>query len=234
MTTSSLEAAIRSNLQEVRARIAGAAADAGRRPDDVRLIAVSKTFSPAHVRAAAAAGQLDFGENRVQEALDKIGASADLPLHWHLVGHLQSNKARKAVGAFTCIHSVDSVDLLEKLDRAAADQGVRINALLQLNLAGEATKSGAAAPELDRLLEATEKCKAIAVTGLMTLPPFVDNPEDARPFFRQLRQLRDRHRSGSVPLGELSMGMSHDLEVAVQEGATMVRIGTAIFGPRHV
>ncbi|MBP1633498.1 MAG: pyridoxal phosphate enzyme, YggS family [Acidobacteria bacterium] len=231
----SLDTDLAARLAEVRGRIACAAASAGRDPSAVRLVAVSKTYPASHVRAAFAAGQRDFGENRVQEALGKIEETADLPLCWHLVGHLQSNKARRAASAFPVIHSVDSVGLLQALDRAAEDAGAAPQVLVQVDLAGEATKHGAPPEALGPLLEAAAACRAARLGGLMLMPPYFDDPEDARPFFRRLRELRDELReAGGLPdpAVELSMGMSHDLEVAVAEGATIVRVGTAIFGPR--
>jgi pyridoxal phosphate enzyme (YggS family) len=216
--------------------MARAARRAGRQPDDVRLIAVSKTCPIDDVRAAAAAGQLDFGENRVQEALQKIGAAPDLPVRWHLIGHLQSNKARKAAVPFACIHSVDRPDLLDALDRAAADAGAAPDILVQVDLAGEPTKHGAAVDAVRCLVERAAGCGAVRLAGLMLLPPWFDDPEDVRPYFRSLRELRDRLRADGVPaalLRELSMGMSHDFEVAIEEGATLVRVGTAIFGTRE-
>lgn len=214
--------------------MARAARLAGRDPAGVRLVAVSKTFSADHVRAAAAAGQLDFGENRVQEALPKAAALADLGLRWHLVGHLQTNKARKAL-VFHAVHSVDRLEVLERLDSAAAGEGRVIEALVQMDLAGEPTKHGAVPADVAFLFEAARQCRAVKVVGLMLLPPFFADPEEARPYFRQLRALRDNLAQSGVPaamLSELSMGMSHDFEVAIAEGATMVRIGTAIFGAR--
>ena len=224
-------------LAGVRARIAAAARSAGRDPASVRLIAVSKTFPIDAIREAYAAGQRDFGENRVQEALQKIEASADLEIRWHLLGHLQTNKARKAGPAFAMVQSVDSVELLEKLDQAAADAGANPELLIQVDLAGEATKFGTRPGEVPRLFEAAARCRAARVVGLMTLPPAADAPEDARPWFARLRGLRDEWLASGVPasmLHELSMGMSGDFDVAVQEGATIVRVGTAIFGSRHV
>ncbi|HVZ21374.1 MAG TPA: YggS family pyridoxal phosphate-dependent enzyme [Vicinamibacterales bacterium] len=228
---------IADRLAAVRARIDAAARSAGRDPSSVRLVAVSKTFPIDAVREAYAAGQREFGENRVQEALQKISGSADLPIRWHLIGHLQTNKARKAGPAFAVIQSVDSVELLEKLDAAAADAGKSPELLIQVDLAGEATKFGAPPSEVPRLFEAAAACRAAAVVGLMTLPPLAESPEDARPWFRRLRALREGWQAAGVPasmLRELSMGMSGDFEVAIQEGATIVRVGTAIFGSRHV
>ena len=223
-------------LSEVRARIDAAARGAGRDPSSVRLVAVSKTFPLDAVREAYAAGQREFGENRVQEALEKIGASADLDARWHLLGHLQTNKARKAAPAFAMIQSVDSVDLLRKLDAAAADSGHAPELLVQVDLAGEATKHGVPPADVPGILEEAGRCRAARVVGLMTLPPLPDTPEDARPWFRQLRELREAWLRAGVPAGllrEVSMGMSGDFEVAIQEGATIVRVGTAIFGHRE-
>jgi pyridoxal phosphate enzyme (YggS family) len=228
---------IADRLTGVRARIDAAARSAGRDPSSVRLIAVSKTFPIEAVRAAFEAGQHDFGENRVQEALQKIERSTDLTIRWHLLGHLQTNKARKAVRAFATIQSVDGVELLERLDRAAVEAECSPELLIQVDLAGEATKFGASPSEVPRLFEAAAACRAARVVGLMTLPPAPETPEDARPWFRRLRELRDQWQASGIPadmLRELSMGMSGDFEVAVQEGATMVRVGTSIFGSRHV
>jgi pyridoxal phosphate enzyme (YggS family) len=224
-------------LTEVRARIDAAARSAGREPSSVRLIAVSKTFPIESVREAYQAGQRDFGENRVQEALQKIEQSTDLSIRWHLIGHLQTNKARKAGPAFAMIQSVDTVELLERLDRAAEEAGNAPELLIQVDLGGEATKHGAPPAEVPRLFEAAAACRAARVVGLMTLPPVPDTPEDSRRWFTRLRDLRDGWLHAGVPapmLRELSMGMSGDFEVAVQEGATMVRVGTAIFGSRDV
>ncbi|MBI3265214.1 MAG: YggS family pyridoxal phosphate-dependent enzyme [Acidobacteria bacterium] len=221
-------------LTEVRRRLAAAADRAGRRPDDIRLIAVSKTFGLDSIRAAVDAGQVDFGENRVQEALQKMWGSSDLQIRWHLVGHLQTNKAKKATG-FAWIHSVDSLKLLEGLDRAALDAEGHPDILVQVDLAGEATKFGAPPQHAVDLVHAAARCRGVRLAGLMILPPFADNPEDARPYFRRLRELRDDLVARGLDrsfLKELSMGMSHDFEVAIQEGATMVRVGTAIFGER--
>ena len=228
---------IAQRLAAVRQRLAAAVAGAGRRPSDVRLLAVSKTFSLEHVRAAAAAGQTDFGENRVQEALQKIDGSADLKIRWHLIGTLQSNKARKTAAAFSMIHSVDGLKLLQLLDTAAAEALVRPEVLIQLDLAGEATKHGIPPAGAMDIVRAGSNCRSARVVGLMTIPPYFDDPEKARPYFARLRDLRDTLlKEGLEPglLRELSMGMSHDFEIAVHEGATIVRLGTAIFGNRHV
>ncbi|MDP6372452.1 MAG: YggS family pyridoxal phosphate-dependent enzyme [Vicinamibacterales bacterium] len=228
---------IAQNLRTVRARVDAAARDAGRDPKSVRLIAVSKTFALDCVRVAAAAGQVDFGENRVQEALPKCAEGRDLDARWHLIGHLQKNKARKVVGPFAWIHSVDGCELLDRLERAAADEGTRPLLLIQVDLAGEDTKHGAPPAQLLRIFEAAAACRAVEVKGLMLIPPYEDDPERTRPYFRRLREVRDDLVAQGVNrsmLTELSMGMSHDFEVAVAEGATMVRVGTAIFGARPV
>jgi pyridoxal phosphate enzyme (YggS family) len=223
-------------LAEVRNRIADAAGRAGRKPEDVRLIAVSKTHPIEAVQAAAAAGQIDFGENKVQEALQKIAQSADTRLRWHLIGHLQSNKARKAAAAVGAIHAIDSVELLTRVDQAASAAGRTVDVLIQVDLALEDTKHGAPISEVPAIVAAAAGCTAARLTGLMLLPPLAENPEDARPWFGRLRALRDELVDAGTPadrLRELSMGMSHDFEVAIAEGATMVRVGTAIFGERH-
>jgi pyridoxal phosphate enzyme (YggS family) len=225
------------NLAAVRQRIAAAAAAAGRDPGSVQLLAVSKTFSADHVRAAYAAGQRDFGENKVQEALQKIEATAELEIRWHLIGHLQSNKVRKAAPAMAAIHSVDSVDLLRRIDAAADEQGTSPELYIQVDLAGESTKFGAPEADVPALARAALQCRAARLKGLMLLPPWFDDPELARPYFRRLRELRDRLVEDGIDgsrLHELSMGMSHDFDVAIQEGATLVRLGTAIFGKRLV
>jgi pyridoxal phosphate enzyme (YggS family) len=231
-------AALRARLAAVRDRIARAASQAGRDPASVRLVAISKTFSADHVRAAADCGQVDFGENKVQEALDKMDRTADLPLRWHLVGHLQSNKAKKAAARFDVVHSVDAASVAERLEQGAAVAGRRLELLVQVDLAGEPTKHGAGAGEVPAIFAAGSRFAAARFTGLMLLPPAVGDPEQARPFFRSVRVLRDDLASRGVDrsmLAELSMGMSHDFEVAIEEGSTLVRLGTAIFGSRsHV
>jgi PLP dependent protein len=230
-----LHAHLAARLSEIRDRIDLAAKRTGRRQEDVRLVAVSKTYPIECVRAAAAAGQQDFGENRVQEALLKIAEAPDLPVRWHLIGHLQSNKARKAAGPFACIHSIDRLDLVADLDRAAMQAGARPDVLIQVDLAGEATKFGAPVGQVRPIAHAALQCRALKLAGLMLLPPFFDDPEQARPYFARLRELREQLCADGLPadrLRELSMGMSHDFEVAIEEGATIVRVGAAIFGPR--
>jgi pyridoxal phosphate enzyme (YggS family) len=226
--------ALRARLEDVRARIARAAGRAGRDPGSIRLIAVSKTFPAEFVRAAAAAGQIDFGENKVQEALVKMEQTADLALRWHLIGHLQSNKAKKAA-RFDVVQSIDEAGLVRRLDEAAEAAARRIDLLVQVDLAGETTKHGATEDALAAIFETARSARACRCVGLMTIPPAVDEPEAARPYFQALREVRDRLLARGVDasmLQELSMGMSHDFEVAVEEGATLVRVGTAIFGGR--
>jgi pyridoxal phosphate enzyme (YggS family) len=228
---------IAANLRSVRSRIDAAAHRAGRDPSDILLVAVSKTFSADHIRAAWAAGHRDFGENKVQEALQKIAETADKDLKWHLIGHLQSNKAKKAAAGFACIHTVDSVDLLRKLDQAAAEQGTSPEVLIQVDLAGETTKFGAPADQARRVLDAGLELRAVRLAGLMLIPPWNEDQEQTRPWFVRLRALRNAWLESGVPssaLRHLSMGMSHDFEAAVEEGATLVRVGTAIFGKRTV
>jgi hypothetical protein len=228
-------AALAEHLDAVRRRLDAAAHRAHRDPASIQLVAVSKTFGADLVREAAAAGQRSFGENRVQEGLDKIAALADLSLTWHLIGHLQSNKARKAAAAFAWIESVDSLDLLKKIDQGAADAGTRPTILVQVDLAHEATKFGADERAAAEIVQAALEARAVRLAGLMAVPPFPTTPEDSRPWFRRLREIRDRFVADGVPadrLTHLSMGMSHDFEVAIEEGATIVRVGTAIFGRR--
>jgi pyridoxal phosphate enzyme (YggS family) len=221
----------------VRERIARAAERAGRRPEGVTLVAVSKTHAAETVRAAFAAGLKDFGESRVQEGEEKIGALADLRaagLRWHLVGHLQANKARRAAVLFDRIHSLDDPKLAPRLEKAAAEERKTLSVLLQVDLAGEETKFGLPEERLFPALESLRGLKSVHVEGLMVMPPFEEDAERARPYFRRLRELRDQALAQNLLLGsELSMGMSHDFEVAVEEGATLVRVGTALFGERR-
>jgi PLP dependent protein len=227
---------IAQRVAAVRERIARAAARAGRAPDEVTLIAVSKTFPAAAVREAFAAGVRDFGENKVQEAEEKAPTLSDLAaqgLRWHLVGHLQSNKARKAAFLFDCIHSVDDAALGPRLEKAAAEKGRALPVLVQVDLAGEDTKFGVSEEKLEGVLDALRGLKSVHVEGLMVLPPYQEDPEKSRPYFHRLRELRDQARARNLIVGShLSMGMSHDLEAAVEEGATLVRVGTALFGER--
>lgn len=224
---------ISDNWSQVRARVAAAALRAGRRPEDVRVIAVSKTFPASSVRAAYDAGIRTFGENRVQEALEKI---SELPadIEWHLIGHLQTNKARAAVGRFALIHSVDSLHLAQELDRQAQRAGLTQRILLQVNVADEETKSGFDPSATATAASDIAQLKYLNIEGLMTIGPLAEAPEDVRWVFRELRALRDelRGRFPSLQLPELSMGMTGDFEVAVEEGATLIRVGRAIFGER--
>ena len=221
------------NLKEVRAAIAEAAQRAGRDPGSVRLVAVSKTVDLARLRAAIDAGQDLFGENYLQEAAGKI-AALGRGVSWHLVGSLQSNKAKGAVELFDLIHAVDRFKLARALDAAAARLGKVQDILIQVNQGGEATKSGVAPEAAPELLQEAARLPHLRVLGLMTMPPWFPDPEMARPYFRDLRELRDRLRElTGLPLTELSMGMSDDFAVAVEEGATLVRVGTAIFGRRR-
>ncbi len=227
-----MEQRISANLESVRSQITAACARAGRPADTVCLLAVSKTYGPEFVRAAAACGQSCFGENRVQEAAAKIPECSER-LQWHLIGHLQSNKAAQAARLFDWVHSIDSIKLLEALDRHAADAGRTLQILIQVSVSGERAKSGLAPEEVPALLERANDLHQVEVRGLMTIPPLSEDPEKARPFFRRLRELREEwERSLGIELPELSMGMTHDLVVAIEEGATMVRVGTGIFGAR--
>ena len=226
---------IAGNIAQVKDRIAAACQRAGRRPEDVRLIAISKTVPPERIREAYEAGLRDFGENRVQEAAAKRPALSDLTATWHLVGHLQSNKAKPARDLFHWVQSVDSVRLGERLDHGAACRGDRLQVLIEVNLGGEETKSGVNENEVLPLVESLGRLKTLEVRGLMTIPPFFEDPGQTRPYFRRLRHLAEEVAKKNLPgvaMHELSMGMSHDFEVAIEEGATMVRVGTAIFGAR--
>jgi pyridoxal phosphate enzyme (YggS family) len=230
---------IAANLAVIRERIVRAAERAGRDPGEVSLMAVSKTFPAQHIIEAHQEGHRLFGENRVQEFAEKFGPVADLHrAEFHMIGHLQSNKAAKAVEIFQSIDSVDSAKLAERLNAAAENSGRLLNILIEINIGDEDAKSGLAAnsPELERILAQAPQWQNLRLRGLMTVPPFTDDPEGARPYFRQLRHLRDELRQRNllaVGLEELSMGMSHDFEVAIEEGSTCVRIGTAIFGERN-
>ncbi|MGH9493506.1 MAG: YggS family pyridoxal phosphate-dependent enzyme [Candidatus Sulfotelmatobacter sp.] len=229
---------ISDNIAEIRESVVVAARRAGRSSDEIDLMAVTKTHPPNRIREAYAAGLRLFGENRVQEFAGKAGALADLPdASWHMIGHLQTNKAGKAAELFGTVDSLDSVKLAEKLDGAARNLGKTLDVLIEINVGGEAAKSGVAAdsPELDELLFAAPRLEALRFRGLMTVPPFTDDPEGARAYFRKLREVRDTISSKKPPnisVDVLSMGMSHDFEVAIEEGSTCVRVGTAIFGER--
>jgi PLP dependent protein len=228
------------NVVFVRERIALASKRSGRNPEQVRLMAVTKTHTSERIREAHAAGLRLFGENRVQEFSGKAGALSDLEnAEWHMIGHLQTNKAAKAAELFAAVDSIDAVRLAERLDAAARRLGKQIEILIEINVGGEAAKSGIApdSGELEKLLEAVPAFPALKLRGLMTVPPFTSHSEDARPYFRRLRELRDRIARRKLPgvaMEVLSMGMSHDFEVAIEEGSTCVRVGTAIFGERSL
>jgi pyridoxal phosphate enzyme (YggS family) len=225
------------NVARVRERIAAAAQRAGRNPDEITLMGVSKTFPVDRIREAYAAGLRVFGENRVQEFAEKAPALRHLSdAEWHLIGHLQSNKAAKAAELFGAVDSVDSLKLAERLNAVAEKAGKILPILIEINVGGEDAKSGLApgSAELEEILSAAH-LGDLQIRGLMTVPPYADNPEEARPFFRRLREIRDRIASRRIPsiaMDTLSMGMSHDFEVAIEEGSTCVRVGTAIFGDR--
>jgi pyridoxal phosphate enzyme (YggS family) len=229
---------ISTNIAEVRRRIVEAASRAGRNPAEISLMAVSKTQTPERIREGYDAGLRLFGENRVQEFAEKAGTLADLQdAEWRMIGHLQTNKAAKAAELFTGVESVDSLRLAEKLNVAAENLGKKLAVLIEINVGGEAAKSGVAAEseDLQELLQGAAGLEHIEFRGLMTVPPFTEDPEQARPYFRRLRELRDQIGARALPgigMQELSMGMSHDFEVAIEEGSTCVRVGTAIFGER--
>lgn len=229
---------IAENIAEVRERIAAAARRVGRNPDEITLMAVTKTFAVEAIREAYAAGVRVFGENRVQEFGGKAEGVGDLnDAEWHMIGHLQSNKAAKAVELFGAVDSIDSVKLAERVDAAARGLGKKIAVLIEVNVGGEWAKSGVApgSREMDEILAAAPRLDHVDIRGLMTVPPFTEDPEGARPFFRRMRELRDlmaARKLASVEKSVLSMGMSHDFEVAIEEGSTCVRVGSAIFGVR--
>lgn len=220
----------RANIDEVRHRIENAVARNGRDVSEIKLVAVSKTHPAQVVRNAIDAGLSVFGENKVQEAEGKIAEVGRDAAEWHLIGHLQSNKARKAVQLFDVIQTVDSIELAERLERICEEEGRdSLSVLVQVDLAAEETKSGVPESDLPQLAEYLKTCKRLQFNGLMVLPPYFEDPEATRPYFKRLRALRDE----ILPVGDLSMGMSHDFEVAIEEGATIVRVGTAIFGERQ-
>jgi PLP dependent protein len=223
-------------LADVRQRIESAACRSQRSPAEITLIGIGKTYPSATLRAAIEAGITDLGENRVQEASEKISELGRGAARWHLVGHLQANKARRAVSLFDCIHSLDSAALAERLDRMCVEERrAELPVLIQVDFAGEQSKTGINPRDLPQLLDTLARSERLRLIGLMTLPPFFENADCARPFFKALRDLRDRLRTEGrfgERTGELSMGMSHDFEIAIEEGATMIRVGTAIFGAR--
>jgi pyridoxal phosphate enzyme (YggS family) len=230
---------IRENIAAVQEQIAAAAKRSGRRASEIALMAVTKTHPPELIREAYEAGLRLFGENRVQEFSVKASALSNLPgAEWHMIGHLQTNKAAKAAELFSAVDSVDSVKLAEKLDTAARAWNKKLKVLIEINVGGEEAKSGAAldSPELEDLLMASPRLEALEFRGLMTVPPFTEDPEGARPYFRKFRDLRDaiaKRRLPAIAMDVLSMGMSHDFAVAIEESSTCIRIGTAIFGERE-
>ena len=233
-----VSSSLATRIEKIRRAMVTAATRVNRAADDVTLVAVSKTHPAPKVREALAAGQVDFGENRVQEAEAKIPEVGRDAARWHLIGHLQSNKARRAVELFDWIHSLDSADLARRLDRVCGELNrEELPVLIQVDLGHETTKTGVEEKGLREVVEAVGSCDRLRLMGLMTLPPFFDTAEKARPYFKRLRELRDEFQNegvfGERP-GDLSMGMTHDFEIAIEEGATIIRVGTAIFGERHV
>ena len=226
---------LKKNVRSVESKITKAASSCGRDPKHIKLVSVAKTFPASYTNMGFGLGLTNFGENRIQEAQKKIEQLPTLPITWHFIGHLQSNKARTAVTYFDWIHSVDNEKLLKKIDQAGIELDKTPQVLIQVDLAGETTKHGATVDKLRLLFETGMRCSALKVRGLMIVPPWNSDPEATRPYFKKLREIRDTLRLegfSETILGELSMGMSHDFEVAIQEGATMVRVGTALFGRR--
>jgi pyridoxal phosphate enzyme (YggS family) len=229
---------LRENFLEVQEKIEQAAKRVGRRADEIKLVAVSKTHPAEVLREALKAGAMVFGENKVQEAEGKILEIGREKAEWHLLGHLQSNKARRAAKLFDVIHTLDSIELAERLERICIEENrENLSVLAQIDLANEAAKNGISENDLPRLCKFLQTCERLKFDGLMIIPPFFEEAERARPFFRKLREIRDdllRKNAFAGETGELSMGMSHDFEIAVEEGATIVRVGTAIFGERKI
>lgn len=221
---------LRENLAAVETRIEAAARRSGRRANEIKLVAVSKTHGIDVLQQAIAAGAKIFGENRVQEASGKIEILGQENIEWHLIGNLQSNKVRKAVNLFDVIHTLDSIELATRLERICIEENkAHLSVLIQIDLANEATKNGLDEKDLPALIDFLKTCERLKLSGLMIIPPFFEDAEKTRPFFRRLREIRD----SVLPDGKLSMGMSHDFEAAIEEGATIVRVGTAIFGARE-
>lgn len=222
---------VKENYLKVMEQIVKAAQKAGRNPEEINLVAVSKTVESARIKEAIEAGVSILGENYVQEAqkkIDEIGRTVS----WHFVGHLQSNKAKYAIRLFDMIHSLDSISLAEELNRRAEKEGRTMNAMIEVNLSGEATKFGAEEARVFDIAQRVLNLSHLSLVGLMTMPPYFDSPEMSRPYFIQLRELKERMDKEGIPVKELSMGMSNDFEIAIEEGATFVRVGTAIFGER--
>ena len=230
-----METDIVSNIRTIRERIAAAATRAGRDPGGIQLMAVSKTVPPERIREAMEAGITLLGENYVQEAREKIPAVGQ-NISWHMIGHLQTNKVKYVINLFDWIHSVDRLELARELDKRAGQNNRRLNALIEVNVSGEESKNGVEASHALELVRQVSVLPHLSVRGLMTMPPYSDNPETSRPYFQALRQLRDEISGAAIPgirMDELSMGMTDDFEVAIEEGATIIRVGRAIFGTRH-
>ena len=227
---------MKDRIAHIETKVQEAALRAGRNPEEIRLVAVSKTKPVEMVAEAFEAGQRIFGENYIQEAVEKIQRLEEKDIQWHFIGHLQSKKSKYAAGNFELIHSVDSLKLATEINKQAAKKGVLQNILIQVNTSGEESKSGTTEVEVVQMIREIAELKHVAIKGLMTMPAFFDDPEGARPFFKQLRQIKERIETLVIPnveMKELSMGMTGDFEVAIEEGATLVRVGTAIFGPRN-
>lgn len=229
---------ITANLKIVNEKISSSAVKAGRNPQDVKLVAVTKTIALPEIVEAVKSGVMILGENRVQEAKEKISElrtqNSDLIIQWHLIGHLQKNKAKTAVQLFDLIHTMDSIELADEVNKQAGKMNKTQRVLVQVKLSDEATKHGVLEKDIMKLLEAVSVMRNLRLEGLMTIPPFFDDPKLARPYFRRLKEMREEASAKGFNLPELSMGMSNDFEVAIEEGATMVRIGTAIFGERRL
>ncbi|MBI4620746.1 MAG: YggS family pyridoxal phosphate-dependent enzyme [Desulfobacterales bacterium] len=226
---------IADNILSVKERIEKAALKAGRDPGEVKLVAVSKTVGVKEIKDAISAGVTILGESYIQEAKEKIEEIGH-QVQWHMIGHLQTNKVKQAINLFDMIHSVDRIGLAEEIDKRTKQSGKRVSVLIQVNISQETTKSGIERDRAISLVSKVAKLTNIKVEGLMTMPPYFDDPEDARPYFKSLRELKgeiERERFGNISMKELSMGMSNDFEIAIEEGATIVRIGTAIFGERE-
>lgn len=222
------------NLENIKKRLASAANRAGRNPSDIGILAVSKTFPANSIREATQSGHHAFGENKIQEAVDKIEELKGLEIDWHFIGHLQKNKVKYIPGRFALVHSIDSLELAQKLHQESVKHGLVTPILIQVNVSGEVSKSGTPPENLNMILKKAQEFPGISIEGLMTIPPFDPDPENARPWFRQLRELRDdANKALGLSLTQLSMGMSQDFDVAIEEGATWIRVGTALFGGRN-
>lgn len=223
---------IAANIKNILQRMKLAAERVNRKPEEIKLVAVTKTVDIPRIREAISAGIIIIGENRVQEAREKF-KEIGRAVQWHLIGHLQTNKVKYVLDIFNLIHSIDSPSLAEEIQRRAETRGIRMNVLIEVNLSGEKTKFGILPEAVSGLVKSICRLKNINIRGLMTMPPFSESPEDSRPYFSMLRMIRDSIQKEGIMINDLSMGMSNDFEVAIEEGATMVRIGTAIFGERR-